>query len=208
MTFWKLSDTRMNCLISYAELESLGYSIEDLTQDSERTKEFLNLLLEKGKEKLGLHIENGIQSFYGAFLPDRSLILSISCDAGEARSMNGRAVPRSADSGLIPVNTENDSPYLTYQLLFSDLDSTTEFCTTFGSGRARASRLYEDNGIYYLILDFENTPEGQREAQYLIIACEYGGLIENNAVSEYYLQEHEKCLIPENALEKLRKMNQ
>ena len=50
MTFWKVSDTRMNCLITEAEIAALGYSLEDLTQDRERTEEFLNLLLKKGKE--------------------------------------------------------------------------------------------------------------------------------------------------------------
>ena len=72
MTFWKVSDTRMNCLITEAEIAALGYSLEDLTQDRERTEEFLNLLLKKGKEVLGLNTDNGIQGFYGAFLPDRS----------------------------------------------------------------------------------------------------------------------------------------
>ena len=81
MTFWKVSDTRMNCLITEAEIAALGYSLEDLTQDRERTEEFLNLLLKKGKEVLGLNTDNGIQGFYGAFLPDRSLMLSISCQA-------------------------------------------------------------------------------------------------------------------------------
>ena len=47
MTFWKVSDTRMNCLITEAEIAALGYSLEDLTQDRERTEEFLNLLLKK-----------------------------------------------------------------------------------------------------------------------------------------------------------------
>ena len=37
MTFWKVSDTRMNCLITEAEIAALGYSLEDLTQDRERS---------------------------------------------------------------------------------------------------------------------------------------------------------------------------
>lgn len=207
MTFWKLSDTRMNCLISHEELEILGYSIEDLTQDKERTLEFLDMLLEKGKEKLGLHIENGIQSFYGAFLPDRSLILSISCDAGESERMNKGVSSGSVDGGLIPFKMDEDASVLAYQILFPDLDSVIQFCCAFGTGHTHSSRLYENDGIYYLMLDFENTPEGQHNAQYIIIACEFGGLIENDAVSEYYFQEHEKCLIRANALEKLCKMD-
>ena len=36
MTFWKVSDTRMNCLITEAEIAALGYSLEDLTQGAYR----------------------------------------------------------------------------------------------------------------------------------------------------------------------------
>ena len=35
----------MNCLITQEEIEILGYSMEELMQNHERTKEFLNLLL-------------------------------------------------------------------------------------------------------------------------------------------------------------------
>ena len=40
MTFWKVSDTRMNCLITEAEIAALGYSLEDLTQDRSVPKNF------------------------------------------------------------------------------------------------------------------------------------------------------------------------
>lgn len=203
MRFWKLSDTRMNCLISHEELTALGYSIEELTQDRERTIEFLNLLLEKGKEKLGLHIEDGVQSFYGAFLPDKSLLLSICCDRGEAERMNGGVAPQGTDRGLLSSDADTEAPVLSYQIMFPDLDSTIQFASAFGTSYAQKSRLYEDGGFYYLIVDFENTPAGQRAAQYIIIACEFGGLVERDMISEYYLMEHECVLIPESALEKL-----
>ena len=54
MTFWKVSDTRMNCLITEAEIAALGYSLEDLTQDRGAYRRILNLLLKKGKKFLGL----------------------------------------------------------------------------------------------------------------------------------------------------------
>ena len=57
MTFWKIRDTRMNCRISHQEIQDLGYNILELTQNREKTQEFLNLLLEKGKEVLGMPVE-------------------------------------------------------------------------------------------------------------------------------------------------------
>ena len=77
MTFWKITETKMNCLITQEEIEILGYSMEELMQNHERTKEFLNLLLEKGCEVLNMQVSGDVTSFYGALLPDRSLLLSI-----------------------------------------------------------------------------------------------------------------------------------
>ena len=70
MTFWKITETKMNCLITQEEIEILGYSMEELMQNHERTKEFLNLLLEKGCEVLNMQVSGDVTSFYGALLPD------------------------------------------------------------------------------------------------------------------------------------------
>ena len=162
MTFWKVSDTRMNCLITEAEIAALGYSLEDLTQDRERTEEFLNLLLKKGKEVLGLNTDNGIQGFYGAFLPDRSLMLSISCQA------------------------ENS------------LESIQK------DGSEASGMLIEPD--YYLMVDFPNTEDGNKKAQRIVSAGEFGGMVEKDAISEAYLNEHEKCLLNKDAINILCKM--
>lgn len=115
MTFWKVSDTRMNCLITEAEIAALGYSLEDLTQDRERTEEFLNLLLKKGKEVLGLNTDNGIQGFYGAFLPDRSLMLSISCQA--ENSLESIQKDGSEASGMLIEPDSSEKETVRWQIL-------------------------------------------------------------------------------------------
>ena len=199
MTFWKISDTRMNCLITQAEIEALGYTLEELTQNRERTEQFLNLLLQKGKEVLGMEMNSGIQSFYGAFLPDRSLLLSISCGEAEVDALR-EAVRQ---SGIPAAEEEEDGPILTYQLIFPSLDRVIQFCTVFGSGKADQSRLYEDNGLYYLMVDFPNTEEGRTWAKGVVSAGEFGGIVEKDAISELFLKEHEMGLIEEHAVEKL-----
>lgn len=194
MTFWKISDTRMNCLISLAEIEELGYTLEELMHDRDRTQEFLNLLLEKGQEVLGMQMENGIQSFYGAFLPDKSLLVSIAGSRQEAHP----ELPFDA--------VDAEGPILTYQLIFPMLDNVLQFCNIFGTERASGSRLYEDDDLYYLMVDFPNTEEGRKKALSVISAGEFGGLVEKDAISEFFLQEHDETLIADHAIEKLCKI--
>ena len=203
MTFWKISDTRMNCLITQAEIEALGYTLEELTQDKERTEQFLNLLLQKGKEVLGMQMDSAIQSFYGAFLPDRSLLLSISCDMTETEAP-GRVGVR---PGIPGADAEEEGPVLTYQIIFPTLDSAIRFCTIFGAGKAEQSRLYEEDKLYYLMVDFPNTEEGRKCAQGIVSAAEFGGVVEKDSISELYLKEHERNLIEEHAVEKLCEMD-
>lgn len=198
MTFWKISDSRMNCLITQAEIEALGYTLEDLTQNREKTEQFLNLLLQKGKEVLGMEMNSGIQSFYGAFLPDRSLLLSISCTEADPD-----ALKLAARQSQIPKAKEEDGPILTYQLVFPELDNVIQFCTIFGAGKAQQSRLYEEDGLYYLMVDFPNTEDGRRWAKGIVSAGEFGGIVARDAISEGFLKEHEMGLIEEHAVEKL-----
>ena len=188
MTFWKVSDTRMNCLITEAEIAALGYSLEDLTQDRERTEEFLNLLLKKGKEVLGLNTDNGIQGFYGAFLPDRSLMLSISCQA--ENSLESIQKDGSEASGMLIEPDSSEKETVRWQILFPSLDNAIDFCKILGYGQASESRLYKDDGVYYRIVS----------------AGEFGGMVEKDAISEAYLNEHEKCLLNKDAINILCKM--
>ncbi|MDO5601012.1 MAG: adaptor protein MecA [Lachnospiraceae bacterium] len=204
MTFWKISDTRMNCLITEAEIIALGYSLEDLTNNTGRTEEFLNLLLKKGKEVLGLNTDNGLQGFYGAFLPDRSLMLSISCQAENSQESTSSA---SAEfSGMLIEPDNRDKETTRWQILFPNLDNVIDFCKILGPDQASQSRLYKDGDIYYLMVDFPNTEDGNKKAQRIVSAGEFGGMIEKDAISEAYLNEHEKCLLNKEAVDILYKM--
>ena len=206
MTFWKITDTRMNCLISHQEIQALGYDLAELTQNQERTQEFLDILVKKGKEVLGINIDNGVQSFYGTFLPDKSLLLSISCgDIEEELDEEETAdLQREYRLPLLPLEEgDYEGNLISYQILFPSLDYVIQFCQVFGTGKAAQSRLYEHDDIYYLVMEFENTEAGRNSANKIISAEEFGGLVEKEAISELFLKEHESCIIEEGAVEAL-----
>lgn len=209
MTFWKLSDTRMNCLITQEEIETLGFHIDELMNDRERTVELLNLLAMKGKEALGMDLQMTVQSFYGAFLPDRSLLLTITCGA-EAGEAVGTVQQESGDifKKLLAEREDQEGEILTYQVLFSTLDGVIDFCCqTYPSGGLAeshgGSRLYKYDEIYYLMMDFEDTKRGRSDALKIVAAGEFGGIVDEDVISEVFLKEHECSLIEEGAVEKL-----
>ena len=57
------------------------------------------------------------------------------------------------------------------------------------------------------MMDFENTEEGRSAAHSIVTAEEFGGMVEQNVISELFLNEHERCLIKECAVEKLCEMD-
>jgi len=212
----------MNCLITQEEIETLGFHVEELMSDRERTTELLNLLAMKGKEALGMDLQMGVQSFYGAFLPDRSLLLTITC-GGAAGDAEVKVLQESDDifKRLLSEQGDKEGEILSYQILFSSIDSVIDFCCQvylsedstavhpdgmFDSGRTRTSRLYEYDGIYYLMMDFENTEKGRADALKIAMAGEFGGIVEELAISETFLKEHECCLIEKDAVGKLYKL--
>ncbi|XCP85641.1 adaptor protein MecA [Roseburia hominis] len=208
MTFWKVSDTRMNCLITQEEIEILGFHIDELMSNRERTVELLNLLAAKGKEALGMDLQMVVHSFYGAFLPDRSLLLTITCGEaagdGEVQVLSGEG---DFFARLLADRDEEEKESagepISCQILFSTIDSVIDFCRIFHEGRPIGSRLYEYDDIYYLMMDFEDTQQGRSDALKVAMAGEFGGVVEEEALSEVFLKEHECCLIGEAAVEKL-----
>lgn len=93
-----------------------------------------------------------------------------------------------------------------WQILFPSLDNAIDFCKILGYGQASESRLYKDDGVYYLMVDFPNTEDGNKKAQRIVSAGEFGGMAEKDAISEAYLNEHEKCLLNKDAINILCKM--
>ncbi|MDY3918102.1 MAG: adaptor protein MecA [Candidatus Limivivens sp.] len=79
MTFWKISDTRISCRVTLQEIQEMGFDFQELTQDRQKTVDFLSKILENGKSVLGLELPDGIQSFTAQMLPDQSLLIVISC---------------------------------------------------------------------------------------------------------------------------------
>ncbi len=79
MTLWKINEKHMNCMVTEEEIKVMGYDLEELQTSQDKTREFLDALLENGKNLLELDISEGIKSFNATYLQNNTLFLSISC---------------------------------------------------------------------------------------------------------------------------------
>ncbi|HIS31916.1 MAG TPA: adaptor protein MecA [Candidatus Limivivens intestinipullorum] len=79
MTFWRINDTKISCRITMDEIHEMGFDFQELTQDRQKTTEFLSTLMEKARTSLQGDLPDGIQSFSAQMLPDASVLITISC---------------------------------------------------------------------------------------------------------------------------------
>ena len=89
------------------------------------------------------------------------------------------------------------------QVLFETLDDTISFCSALGEKAVPSSRLYKHNDRYYLFADFTGAEGEKAAAGFLNLAGEFGGDTAGKGVSEAFLKEHKRCMIPSQAVEKL-----
>lgn len=79
MTYWKIGDTRISCRVTLDEIREMGFDMQELAQDREKTVDFLGRILEGAKNALGIELPDGIQSFTVQMLPDQSMLIVIAC---------------------------------------------------------------------------------------------------------------------------------
>lgn len=93
------------------------------------------------------------------------------------------------------------------KILFSHFKNLLDFCSLLSQKYFVASRLYKDNETYVLLVDFPLEMENTAIISFLITAEEYGGECSNQRFDEYFLSEHAKVILKEDAVEILHYMN-
>ncbi|MDO5294166.1 MAG: adaptor protein MecA [bacterium] len=83
MTLWKITEKHMNCMISEDEIIEMGFQLEGIKGDKEKASQFLSIILQNGKNLLGLDISEGVKNFNITYLQNNTVFLSISCEDPE-----------------------------------------------------------------------------------------------------------------------------
>lgn len=188
MIIWKKGDKKVSCMIEPQEIQSMGFTLEELNQSKEKTEEFLSLILEQAKDAVGINTENGIQEYEASILPNKTMLLSISCDDEEDEESEKEELPTD------------------YQITFQDLDHAINFAGYYGENPKITSSLYKKENRFYLIGEFSEQKVDWEIARYLMTAEEFGGTCDGNPFVNSFLREHGTCILAQNALKILKDM--
>lgn len=82
MEFERIGENTVQCRMTVEEMNDYGLGIEDFFTNQEKSREFLEQLVERAEEEIGYEVESGMISMQLMRMPDDSLVITFS-DKGE-----------------------------------------------------------------------------------------------------------------------------
>ena len=82
MEFERIGKNTVQCHMTVEEMNDYGLRIEDFFTNQEKSRNFLEQLVERAEEEIGYEVETGMISMQLMRLPDDSLVITFS-DRGE-----------------------------------------------------------------------------------------------------------------------------
>lgn len=78
MEFQRIGKNTVQCHMSVEEMQEYGFAIEDFFTNQEKSREFLEQLVERAEEEVGYEVESGMVSMQLMKMPDESLVITFS----------------------------------------------------------------------------------------------------------------------------------
>lgn len=78
MTFKRIDDETVCCIVTEDDMLDHGLEVEDFLQNKEKVQDFLHKIVERAEEEVGYEAKKGILSMQVAMLPEHSLAITFS----------------------------------------------------------------------------------------------------------------------------------
>ena len=172
MKFSKIGKHTIRCVISEQEIQDLGYTIEEIMSNGERTQEFMNQIFDMAEQSFETKFELGIKTVRADFMSDHTLALTFSEHPGSDEMMehlkdivNGlmNAIPQQKWAQINEARQNEGNPdqvpvYAT--IVFADFDRLLRYAKNIMPPDLPTGQLYKYEDRYMLILTFSGMEEG------------------------------------------------
>lgn len=230
MQFSRIGTHTIRCIITEQEIADLGFSIEDILSNAERTQEFMNQIFDMAEEQFGMKFEMGVRTVRADFLPDHTVSLTFSENQAQQKvngfvehlleyvnKMLGESKEKLAKLKELTGTEANethesetaddveDSARIVVLLQFSDMTTLCRYAKNLGACRIPDSALYKLKDVYYLFMEFTDFTESE-VLSVSVITDEYAEALWVGMDRLAYMEEHGDLIIPEHALEQLAEL--
>lgn len=228
MEFSRIGDHTIKCVISEEEIEDLGFTLDEIMSNGERTQEFMNHIFDLAEEKYAMKFDIGVKTVRADFMPDHTLSLTFSEHQGTAMMehlkdiVNGflNAIPQDkwdelkktsaedrTQNELEAGDTDNEDEEVRVIALFTfaGMDVLMRFAALVRLEEIPPNMLYKYQNSYILIMNLSNCTE--EEVLHLsILTDEYAADIAVGGERKAFIEEHGEPILKQNAIEQLKQV--
>ena len=217
MKFSRIGKHTIRCVISEKEITDLGYTLEEIMSNGERTQEFMNEIFDLAEQRFETKFELGVKTVRADFLADHTLSLTFSEHPGSEDMMehlkdivNGllSSSPQQKWNEISEAKKkqeDQDVARVFVLLVFERMDTILRFAKQVPFKECPPNALYKLNHVYYLIMDLSNQLESDVR-KLSAVTDEYVSKLLVGVERKAFVEEHGEVILKEAAIEKLREL--
>ncbi|MDY2590647.1 MAG: adaptor protein MecA [Agathobacter sp.] len=218
MEFSRMGKHTIKCVITEEEIFDMGYTLDEIMSNGERTQEFMNNIFDLAEQEFQTKFDMGIKTVRADFLPDHTLSLTFSeHPAGNGMMehlkdiVNGllNSIPSEKWEEISKRNEaeqNQDDPVKVIVLFkFKEMDTVIRFSKQVTLNELPENALYKYNNEFYLFMDLSDCTENQ-VMKLSMTTDEYANDIQVGPERKAFMDEHAEIILRENAIENLRQL--
>ena len=218
MEFSRMGKHTIKCVITEEEIFDMGYTLDEIMSNGERTQEFMNNIFDLAEQEFQTKFDMGIKTVRADFLPDHTLSLTFSeHPAGNGMMehlkdiVNGllNSIPSEKWEEISKRNEaeqNQDDPVKVIVLFkFKEMDTVIRFSKQVTLSELPENALYKYNNEFYLFMDLSDCTENE-VMKLSMTTDEYANDIQVGPERKAFMDEHAEIILRENAIENLRQL--
>lgn len=217
MKFSRIGNHTIRCVISEEEIADLGYTLEEIMSNGERTQEFMNEIFDIAEQRFETKFELGVKTVRADFLPDHTLSLTFSEHPGSEEMMehlkdivNGllSSIPQQKWNEISEAQKqqeEDETARVFVVLVFEDMNTIIRFARQVPFAQCPPNSLYKLDDTYFIIMDLSNQLEADVR-KLSAVTDEYVRDLLVGTERKAFIEEHGSAILSDRAIEQLREL--
>ena len=222
MEFSRIGKHTLKCVISEQEILDLGYTLDDIMSNGEKTQEFMNHIFDLAEKKFQTKFEIGIKTVRADFMSDHTLALTFSEHPGTGgmvehlKDIVSGLIDNMAANGFKAESSEKNQKSsdmedftmpsgvkIDVMFLFDSMENVIRFAKVMTILPIPRNALYKFEDMYFLFMDLSDSAEADVK-RLSMTTDEYAYDIVVGAQKRAFVEEHGDLILKEKAIEQLR----
>ncbi len=218
MQFSRIGEHTIKCIISEEEIYDLGFTMDEIMSNGERTQEFMNHIFDLAEQEFQIKFDLGVKTVRADFLPDHTLSLTFSEYPGVGGMVehlkdifNGLLNSIPAEKWEEIKNSkketleEKEDLSVIVLFTFDNLNHLVRFAKLAEMYPMPENALYKEGQKYLLMMDLSDCEE-EEVMRLSMLTDEFSSGIQLGKERYAYVKEHDKVILRERAVEQLRQL--